>query len=399
MRLSDKDKKLLIFLLLIGILAFIYFFIYSPFANKLALLKQEVKKLQTDMGQLQAKAVKKDQLSSEIKFIRYELEKINNILPPNILQERVILILKDLENITGIKLNNLAFTAAVPLNAEIPEKKQENDKQQNLQNQMTTQHTNQGGNKTPDNTGIKMQVKANYTATYAQIKSFLEQVMNFTNKIVITDISFSSEKGNYLTGSVTLNFYGIKDSTQKIPEWNLDLEKGKDNIFQPFEGYIVPQAGIPVFTSNSAADAQKKSYSVKPFDFYIVLNPITDDAPTVILGKHKKIGSEIYADGNKNSNVEIHINEQDGKFYYSYKTEYGRYPSDNKNEEEFIPVYHDHIVLNIISRKRLNEKDNAGADIKIYNNTSKKIIVRINKEEWKSRANISFEGDGAIERE
>jgi type IV pilus assembly protein PilO len=412
MKLSDKDKKLLVLLILIGILAFAYFYIYTPFIAKLNALREEVKKLETDYDTLQGKSVQKTRMDSQMKFIRYEMDKLSTVLPADILQDNMIIVIKDLMETTGVELNNLSFSEVVPIDVDSSQKEVELTLQQKLVKEMLPEDAQEKDKKSEnenkkikDNVGISAEVRAQFSADYDQMKDFLAKVMDFEQKIIVSDITFSQDAQHVLSGSLKLTFHGFKDSTREVPGWDSDIERGKNNIFEPYEGYIRLNADHLQYQENSDKNNEKfadqtASYGQNAFDLYAILNPITDDAPAVIIGKSKQIGSEIYSDGNKFLDVEIRIEQSQEKYVYRYKTNEMSYPKDYNTVQEFKPFDKDVIVLRIISKKRINPQDMAGANINIYNNTGKKLVIKMNKEEWEPRANISVKkGAFAIERE
>ena len=102
--------------------------------------------------------------------------------------------------------------------------------------------------------------------------------------------------------------------------------------------------------SNSSSDSAEKKYTERDYDFYLILNPITDDAPAVILGKGGQMGSEIYGDANRMNEVIIELEEREGLYYYRYKTSHYQYPKVYEEWKEFEPVKANRgtIILKII---------------------------------------------------
>ena len=398
MKLSEKDKKLLVLLLLIVVLCVLYFFVYSPLSKKISALREEVQKLETDLSILNDKSVQNDELKAKEKFIRYQLEHLNTLLPPDILQERVIIILNELKNASGVQLKNVSFSEVTTILSDEAQKEQDNSEEQSLLGQIIPsdsegekQEETQDAQGIADNTGIKMTVRASYVASYQQIKKFLALVAGYENKISVTDITFAKGEGNNVTGNLSVTFYGFKDSTQKLPEWETSTKTGKDNPFESPAGLEEVETVVPEEEESSEENAE----SVSLYDFYLILNPVTDDAPAVILGKSKSIGSEIYADGNRFFDVDFHVEERNGRYFYKYSTGSASYPADFNSDLEFSPVDSRGVILKIISKKPVIPQDAAGVNLNIYNNTGNKLIIDMNKEQWNSRVNINVK-KGAI---
>ncbi|MGE4282254.1 MAG: hypothetical protein AB7G87_00895 [Clostridia bacterium] len=395
MRLSDKDKKLLVLLLLIAVLALTYYYIYTPFAKRLNMLKAEVGKLEAEYSILRSKTVQKSRLEAKLKFTSFEVDKLSKILPPNIFQDEVILILKELSDTTGVKLEDLSFTETAPVILDENQKKPEYAQQKKLLEQGASQENkkaNEGSKQIEDSTGIVMEVNVKYTAGYEQLKTFLDRVINFEQKISVSDISFLNGSENMLSGNIKMSFYGFKDNTQEVPKWDSTVKNGKDNIFEPFEGYIGTIAGSKAVESGgNRQDTQQKVANISsPGDFYLALSPSSHDVPTVILYKNGKINSTIYGDGNEAEKVELHLDYKDGKYLYKYKTSYEAFPKDESKYEEFKPYNQKYMILNILAKNRLDDKDLSGANIDIYNNTPLKLIVKQSDDDRRPRTQISI---------
>ncbi|MDK2800106.1 MAG: type pilus assembly protein PilO [Clostridiales bacterium] len=245
MTLSDKDKKVLIALILLGIFASVYFFIYSPLYAKLNTLRREVQKLQNDLNIMQGIAVQKNQFDNRLEVLHDELEKLNKKIPPDLLQENIILILKDIQLSTGVHLKNLTFTEIIPVISDSSNPQQVKSEQNEGQNQLILNKINNDNKKNqhsgleiPDETGIKMEVHASYTATYSEIKNFLAAVINNESKITVKSITLTREKENTLTGNLILEFYGFKNNAYKQTDWHTDVTTGKSELFESFEDNI-----------------------------------------------------------------------------------------------------------------------------------------------------------------
>lgn len=122
---------------------------------------------------------------------------------------------------------------------------------------------------------------------------------------------------------------------------------------------------------------------------------MNSDLPTIMLGKanDNSKNTYVYADSNSKENVEIVITKENNNYYYKYKTSRGSFPIQyNGNGVKFQPL-NEYISLKIYSNKRLNNDDNAGANIKIINKTDKIINVEIESDDTLNpRINISGEG-------
>ena len=388
MRMLEKDKKRLFFILLVGIIAIGYYYIYIPFNTRIHELNDDISRLEVRYITLKNRMASKEMLISDIKHMRYQTLTLDKTLPPYIEQERVILTLNTLRRISGLVIHNPSFSRVVA----ITEPKHISAPASQLPSLIQEASTQTEGEKavTPiafgDTTGIKMEVRITFTSTYPQLKKFLYEVSQYKGEIVASNITVTGQD-DQLSGSMTLSFYGLVSRDRTLPRWEQDVETGKGNPFAILGDWQPQQQG--------SQDISTPQYHSRGYDFYMILNPITDDAPTVIVGKEDQIGSEIYADGNKMHRVVIELMVREGRYYYSYETDFGQYPRSNEEGKVFTPTS-DELVLKIIDKERLNDNDRAGADVHIINRTDKQVVVTINESLQRTRANISFEGEGMV---
>ena len=164
-----------------------------------------------------------------------EIDKTASALPPNLLQERVILVLKELQDSAGIVLNNITFS-----NSEVVEGlKFENE------DEPPTEYMQEGNRLTgekakepekedisphPDNTVLKMEVRTSFNCSYQQLKNLLYAADVSSNKIVISNLSVSGGTDE-LSGNITLLFWGLVNKEKAFPDWDIELETGRHNLF------------------------------------------------------------------------------------------------------------------------------------------------------------------------
>lgn len=84
---------------------------------------------------------------------------------------------------------------------------------------------------------------------------------------------------------------------------------------------------------------------------------------------------------------------QDGdKYYYKYRTSKGTFPANYDDlGAEFAPTSKN-MVLDILSRSRLDANDNSGMKLKIVNKTDKLLNVNIIGED-STNPRVTIEGD------
>ena len=102
--------------------------------------------------------------------------------------------------------------------------------------------------------------------------------------------------------------------------------------------------------------------------------------------------SYVYADSNSTEQVEMILSQDGDKYYYKYKTSKGTFPANYDGlGAEFVPTSKN-IVLDILSRSRIDANDNSAMKLKIVNKTDKLLDVNINGDD-SNNPRVTVEGD------
>lgn len=231
----------------------------------------------------------------------------------------------------------------------------------------------------------QLKVNMSFTSTYEELKKFLDLVDSESKKLVVSNLSLTQSKEQEISGSLTLEFYGIpKIAVADVDKltWELNNTYGKET---PFSN----SAATGNTTIESLAE-QKEAY-----DFIMLAKPINSDLPTVMMGKSndKENLSYVYADNKGIEAVELVLTKVGAEYYYKYKTTNGSYPGlYNGNGQLFTPIKDD-ITLEIMSQSRLDDNDLSGVQLTIVNNTDKILNVVVNGDDaTKPRLTIESEG-------
>ena len=167
-------------------------------------------------------------------------------------------------------------------------------------------------------------------------------------------------------------------------KWTLNNVYGKDILFS--NGSASGAYSNTIEDQSVEADAK---------DFVMMVKSSLSELPTLTIGKAKDDLTEsyIYSDNEKVEDVEITLDEVDGKTYFKYKTSNSYYPRENTSQgKEFTPKASD-IVVEILSEKRNGSSDNSGINLKVINNTSKKVEIVI-KDDDNTNPRVSVNSKG-----
>lgn len=228
---------------------------------------------------------------------------------------------------------------------------------------------------------VKIKGNISYYGTYENLVKFTKALCEKENKICLYGIE-KMEKNDteWVKGKLGIAIYSIpkfNDEEKDYLIWKINNTYGK---IEPFQ--YSKEGGTKINNEKPSSD------------FIVSAKPESSDLPTVMMGKtaDNLKTSYVYADGSNVEQIELVINEKEGKYYYKYKTENGNSPVNYDGiGKEFTP-YGDNIVIDVLSEPRISKNDKSGVKINITNNSNKSIKIKINNDDKKD-PRVSVEGD------
>lgn len=390
MKIKSNEKILVVFVLSLLVGVSYYQFYYTKQKLKIEELNEEKVQYALKVDKLKATIKNIPKKESDIKILNAKIKDTTVKFYPKIIQEKLILEIDKLMTSSNI-IGTISFSDIV---SGQDSKKDEEGKESNSDDMGMVASEINAAVKDKKNQGAKglesMKLTIGFKGKYTDVLKFIKSVDEYSKKIAFTNISLSQTAVNEVSGSMALSFYAvpkIDDEDAEYFKWDLNNPYGKLNMFDTTQTVV------------SGESIEKAVTKEKAYDFLMSLKPIQSDLPTVVLGKAKdnERKSYVYADNSKEEKVEIYISEEDGRYYFKYKTSRGSYPISYEGKgEEFIPV-DGSISLKVYSNKRLSENDEASADIQVYNKTNKTLNIIVEGDDSsKPRAKITANA-GSIE--
>lgn len=361
MNLSEKDTKILAFVVIVILVGLYYFVPYKQMDAKKNALNNEVATLNNTYNLLAQDILRKEEFVKEIEEAKTKIEALNQKLPANLPQELIIYTINDLEKTIGVSLPNLSIS---PI--EIVSKLNEDEA---LPNQEL---------------GIKCMINSSCKLTYNQLKKLMGYLYKSSDekRIVLNNLVLTSDPiTEELMATFSLAFYGLVAEGRTLDAFDLgNFDIKKSNVFSPIGAYGI---GEEETTHNEQTQDEKA-------DFFIILDPITADNTTVVIGQNLTTEgiTSVHADDNKFVNVELSFYQSNGKYYYRYKAGSDTYPKVYSEGIEFNPG--NTLELQVISSQRNSQDDNSGANATIINNTDMPFnVVYFNEDQENPRLNIT----------
>lgn len=242
MEISARDKKLLVYLLAISIIAGAYFFVAKPLLDKQAKLNEEISELQQKVTHYTDIYNNMESYESQIAEAQTKYNETCNKLFGGLNQDNTIMMVKDLENATDVWIARLSFTEEDVVFGE-------GIADANAEGTETTEGAeaaaDDGSEAAPASMqGVRQDLNIDYAASYDNFKRFIEYIENHDERLFISSINatYSVDSG-LVGGSMVLSQYAIlgTDKEYKSPEIS-NVQLGTDTIFKTGTTLLAPDS-------------------------------------------------------------------------------------------------------------------------------------------------------------
>ncbi|GLC31404.1 hypothetical protein [Clostridium omnivorum] len=396
MKISRSEKILLaIFGALLLVFAY-HKFVYAKQYKSIETLRTEKKQSSDKLDNIKLTIASSAKKENDMKILNAKVHDSVDRLYPVIWQEKTLIELNDL--LSKSKLEGSANTT----NGDSDKKNSSSDTNSKVDNnssaysnlysivdQYNTQVLSAKKEEVQarnNNAYTSMKATINFKGSYDNVYSLIKNIENYSRKIYISSLSISGIS-NEVSGTMSLEFLSIPkfaDMDTDYYKWDFNNPYGKQNPFAQ---------GNQKTSNSSIEQASKIQENAK--DFSMSVRSVNSDLPAVMLGKYNDIErkSYIYADNNKVENIEISFIEQNGKYYYKYKTNQSAYPKQyNETGVEFKPS-NSNISIAIFSNKRTSDADQVGVNLRVINKTSRSIDVIVSNDDT-SKPRVTLTGEG-----
>ena len=250
MEISARDKKLLVYLLAISIIAGAYFFVAKPLLDKQAALTDEISELQQRVTHYTEIYNNMESYEGKIAEAQTKYNETCNKLFGGLNQDNTIMMVKDLEDTTDVWIARLSFQEEEVVFGEAAAEGEAADGTGDVAATDATDGTAAEGGEAEaagpaSIQGVRQDLNIDYAASYDNFKRFIEYIQNYDERLFISSINatYSVDSG-LVGGSIVLSQYAIlgTDKEYKAPEIN-DVQLGNDTIFKTGTTLLAPDSG------------------------------------------------------------------------------------------------------------------------------------------------------------
>jgi len=370
LKISEKDKKLLLILLAFAILACAYYFGYKNLTDLTQKYDQEASVLRKKQIDLVQKNSNREKYVADTKNDQNTYSIIFSNYSNGTSQDSSLAFINKLEMITGswIKSATLSDSSMIYTFGNV-----------NSSNPSTS------GTKvySSDMQGYKTTLTLTYEAKYDQWKNLIKFVNNYYSKNSIDSVAMSyNAVTGLVSGTMTLSTYAITGSQRPFTAPKIDSPTGTNNIFSS-----------NVFDSNKADFIDENGeYILSDYDYFILLNSATSDVDSCIIGKKNDTSKESIISENNNGTegVTVRVAGSAGNYTIQYKLGNITYPATNYNNGiSFTPG--NTLDLLIMSSPRVSDADKNTIKLNIVNDSDMTLNVKVCNDDTKD-PRVKYEG-------
>ena len=371
--MSDRDKKLLIGLLIVAILGGSWW-LSGKIRTENETYKTEYDALKVRYNDLETKNAYRATYQKDTETNTTLFNKVMSDFNTSLSQEQTLLFYAAVEKNTGVWLKQMSL----------------NDVSQVYSfGKVRSTNPSKAGQVVynTDNVGITTTSGVSYECTYEQLKDVLKYIRENGKKVTINSISYSYSAGNNMvSGTMALSFFAIAGSDR--PPMNTDIKDvsiGTENIFNS-SSFV-----------GSGAETTYKDKIITDYDMYVIVNRTGADKDAVICGQSGDINNQTVVSSNNPGfeNVTIKVTGREGDYKVSYQVGAAKYPAENFEQGAPL-ICGDTLDLLIISSQRGASTDTTAINLSVINETDIALNAAIINDDIEEKRVIINEIVGAV---
>lgn len=252
MKISNRDKLLLIGFIGILLAVCSVYFIYMPTMEKADALEAENVQLEQRINDLSVKMEQKDSYIADTQSMKQETEAIYQRFPVDVREEDALLLAINQELISPMVINNVSIGTYEPVAIpDIPEEDvdhtyeidgvEEYEAQEGVTDDAAAIQDAAADNTSASDSGsplVNRNITINYLCTYAGLKRGIKNISVQENRMSIDNLTVVyDDTTGLLAGTTSVDMYcvpGIPDKEYVRPDFSSVL-LGTDNIFGSIE--------------------------------------------------------------------------------------------------------------------------------------------------------------------
>lgn len=217
LKVSERDKKLLIVVMAVLIMALAYFFGYSNLSAQVDELSTKKTSLETTKRDLKEKNDNKQKYINDTDKLSKACTVLIDKYDSTTSQPNAIEFFNKTEDVTGVWVKSLSLSPATVLYKF---------------GQIASSNVNGTSLYSSNLVGYKSSINISYEGDYSQWKNFVKYINTYASKSTIDSLTATyNDSTGVVSGTASISLYAIQGGDRKATEPKFDVKTGTDNIF------------------------------------------------------------------------------------------------------------------------------------------------------------------------
>lgn len=217
LKVSERDKKLLIVVMAVLIMALAYFFGYSNLSAQVDELSTKKTSLETTKRDLKEKNNNKQKYINDTDKLSKACTVLIDKYDSTTSQPNAIEFFNKTEDVTGVWVKSLSLSPATVLYKF---------------GQIASSNVNGTSSYSSNLVGYKSSINISYEGDYSQWKNFVKYINTYASKSTIDSLTATyNDSTGVVSGTASISLYAIQGGDRKATEPKFNVKTGTDNIF------------------------------------------------------------------------------------------------------------------------------------------------------------------------
>lgn len=397
--MSDRDKKLLVYLGALIILAAAYFLVGKPFLDKIDSLASEKTQLQTELSQKREAYDNKPKYEEGIADANSKIREIIDQFPEDNSDEKSIMFIVNSEKEIPAWFGQIKFADIIESNIsgesaseaeaqaeqEAVDTAEGNDSGESASEVSESETSSEDGSNGSIHDLITRDTELGlkFTVQYDGFKKWLTYLNDYEDRMVIKEIEVTYDHATDLVaGTMVLSQYALLGPGRELSPVETGVEDlGKENIFYT-EGTgrsIIDLLGeIASDLFDAIIGGLNGNYVNEEESYFINVTTATDNTNAKTIGKAKDPSGTTYLTSNSNDKESVTFTLKGAGGNYHGEYEMGGY---KVTDDDFKKDITGKVVLRVISSSRNGSDDKSSISLHLHNTSDIPLIVNIENDD------------------
>ena len=214
MRLSDRDLKLLVIVLIAVVIACPIIFVLRPYNEKIKETQSHIDTLKERQSFLAKLNENRQFYNDSIVLLTNERQKIVEDFAEGLRAENTIMFLANTEQQIPIAMKSVSFSEGEPVT-------------------ISEAYVNENGEAVEGLTAVTSYSSVSYSSDYFALKDFLKYILDLDKRTVVTSIVMNQDdETGLINGNLSISHYAVTGEGRELAPANIpSMEHGVERIF------------------------------------------------------------------------------------------------------------------------------------------------------------------------